>query len=136
MSNDLIRHNRPVSSRLHPIVYAAMACLALWLVVSAWAFASDSYVAWLLAVVSGFILIVVSLLFILSRVGSHDPGAHQSDAMRQYKNFHDWRSGDFEMWRDRVKGTRAAIEILLPLAAVAFGMSAFAIVYLSVHSAA
>jgi hypothetical protein len=32
-------------------------------------------------------------------------------------------------WQDRLKGRNAAIEILLPLAAVAFGMSAFAIAY-------
>src|SRR5262245_31265560 len=39
MSTELIRHNRPISDHLHPAVYAAMAGLALWLVVSVWGFA-------------------------------------------------------------------------------------------------
>jgi hypothetical protein len=36
-------------------------------------------------------------------------------------------AGDFVTWQDRLKGANAAIEILLPLAAVAFGMTALGI---------
>ncbi len=39
-----------------------------------------------------------------------------------------WAAGDLDTWQDRVKGRNAAIEMLLPIAAVAFGMTAFGIV--------
>ena len=41
-------------------------------------------------------------------------------------SFRDWRSGDFAVWGSRVHGTDAAIDMLLPLAAVAFGLTAMA----------
>jgi hypothetical protein len=36
-----------------------------------------------------------------------------------------WLSGDFETWQYRLKGSEAAIQILLPIAAVSFGRTAF-----------
>ena len=41
---------------------------------------------------------------------------------------HDWTSGDFETWQGRLKGKDAAVQILLPIASVAFGMTLFAII--------
>ena len=93
---------------------------------------SYPYADWLLVVVSGFILAVVALIFVLARVGSHDPGAGKSKVMKEAK-FRDWAGGEFSTWQDHVRGKNAAIEILLPLAAVAFGMPAIAIVYLGVY---
>jgi hypothetical protein len=101
-----------------------MAALALWLVVSVWGFAGDGYADWLLFVVTTFIFIVVTLLFVLSRVRR----PHDSETVHEDPFFH-WASGDFITWQDRLKGRNAAIEVLLPLAAVAFGMSAFAVAY-------
>jgi hypothetical protein len=121
-----------VATTLHSKIYVAMAGLAVWLVLSVWGFAGGGYADWLLVVVSGFILLVVSLMFVISRVGTHDPGAKAAAA--EEGKFGDWVSGEFATWQDKVKGKNAAIEILLPLAAVAFGMSAFAIIYLSVHT--
>jgi hypothetical protein len=43
--------------------------------------------------------------------------------------FSDWAAGQFETWQDRVKGANAAAEIILPIAAAAVGMTAFAIVF-------
>jgi hypothetical protein len=43
--------------------------------------------------------------------------------------FRDWRSGDFAVWQARLRGLHAAIDILLPLAAVAFGLTAIGIVF-------
>jgi hypothetical protein len=40
-----------------------------------------------------------------------------------------WAAGELDTWQDRVKGTNAAVEMLLPVAAVAFGMTAFGIVF-------
>jgi hypothetical protein len=39
-----------------------------------------------------------------------------------------WLQGEFATWTDREKGSLAAVEILLPLAAVAFGLTALGIV--------
>lgn len=127
MSNDIIRHNRPISDHLHPFVYFAVAALALWFIVSAWGFAGDGYTDWLLVVVSGFISIVVALMLVLSQVGRKKPGLGEPDAHKD--SFQHWASGEFVTWQDRAKGKNAAIEILLPLAAVAFGMTAIVIAY-------
>jgi hypothetical protein len=51
-------------------------------------------------------------------------------------SFHDWRSGDFAVWDSKLRGTHAAIDMLLPLAAVAFGLTALGIVFLICASAA
>jgi hypothetical protein len=42
----------------------------------------------------------------------------------------DWITGDFVVWGSRLHGTQAAIDMLLPLAAVAFGLTALEIVFL------
>ena len=39
-----------------------------------------------------------------------------------------WLRGRFATWTDHEKGSLAAVEILLPLAAVAFGLTALGIV--------
>jgi hypothetical protein len=43
-------------------------------------------------------------------------------------SFREWMTGSFDTWQDRVKGHNAAVEVLLPMAAIAIGMTAFAIV--------
>jgi hypothetical protein len=42
----------------------------------------------------------------------------------------DWSAGDFAVWGSKLKSTHAAIDMLLPLAAVAFGLTAIGIVFL------
>jgi len=125
----------PVSDHLHPLVYIAMAGLALWFAVSAWGFATDGYADYLLAVVSGFIFIAVALPYVLSRVWRK---SRRRDAAGQDgKLFGEWASGQFATWQDRVRGTNAAVEVLLPIAAAAFGMTAFGIMlHIAAHSAA
>jgi hypothetical protein len=41
----------------------------------------------------------------------------------------DWASGSFEIRQDRLKGANAIAEILLPIAAVALGMTVLGIVF-------
>lgn len=136
MGKDFIRQNRRLSHRLHPRVYTAMAMLAGWIAVAVWAFGTDSYSDYLLAIVSGFIFIVVALAYVLSRVGTRDPGAPPRERARETEreSFRDWALGEFDTWQDRVSASNAAVEILLPMAAIAFGMTAIGVVYLIVHS--
>ena len=44
--------------------------------------------------------------------------------------FRDWRGGDVEVWGSKLRSTHAAIDVLLPLMAVAFGLTAIGIVFL------
>ena len=39
--------------------------------------------------------------------------------------FRDWRVGDFAVWDNKLRGTHAAIDMLLPFAAVAIGLTGF-----------
>jgi hypothetical protein len=48
---------RPASDRLHPLVYKAIAACILIFAWSVWGFAEDGHVAYLIAVVTGFVLI-------------------------------------------------------------------------------
>ena len=112
---------KQTTGQLHPRVYALIAGLAAWLVVSVWIFSSAGATDYLLAIVSGFIFIVVALQFILSRQGP------ATDA-EERPTFRSWRSWDFDTWTGRLSGSRATVEILIPIAAVAFGMTAFGIV--------
>ena len=69
-------HDRTLSDGLHPLIYKALAGLALWLVVSAWiGFDGQGYVSFLLVVVTGFFLIAAAIPYLLWRVWrSNSPG--------------------------------------------------------------
>ena len=116
----------PVLDHVHPFVYIALVGLALWFVLSVWGFAGDGYADYLLAVVSGFIFIVVALTSTLwwQWWKNRRPGA----ARENQESLRSWAASELDTWQDRVKGSNAAIEMLLPIAAVALGMTAFGIV--------
>jgi hypothetical protein len=135
MNNETVRPNRPASDRLHPLIYLALVSAALAFALAVWTFAGDRYTDYILVIVTGFALIAVGLPMILSRVGQTSAGskprAHRSEPLRE------WIQGDFETWQDRVKGANAAVEILLPLSAIAIGMVAIGIVlHLTAHGGA
>jgi hypothetical protein len=96
---------------------------AAWFVIAIWGFASDSYTDWLLVVVSAFALIAVGIPAILSCVG--DAEKPKQPGLR------DWVCGDFATWTDRSKAGNAAVEILLPLGAIALGMTVIAVVFMA-----
>jgi len=132
--------DRGVSQELHPRVYALAIGLAAWLVLSVWSFAAGGGTAdYLLFIVSGFIFVAVGLPFILSRVQRADDGAMDDGAPREIRplSFRDWAAKDFAIWEGRLSGAQAALQVLLPIAAVAFGMTAFGIaVHIAEHSGA
>jgi hypothetical protein len=114
-----------VTRLLHPRVYGLLIGLALWLVLSVWLFAGGGIADYLLAIVSGFIVIAVALPLILSRVQRTDsPGGDNEP-----RSFRDWAATDFDTWQGRLSGAQAAAQILLPIAAVAFGMTIFGIAF-------
>jgi hypothetical protein len=125
MSKDSYRPTRPITDHLHPGVYVALVFLALWFVVSAWGFGGDGHTDYLLVVASGLILFAVAIPITLWRIWR----SHPHEEAPPTRSLREWASTrEFRTWQDRVKAKNAAIEILLPIAAVAFGMSIFAII--------
>ena len=123
----------PSTDRLPLAVYAALAGFVLWMVIAAWGFAGPGYADVALTVVTGLLLVAIAIPFVLWRVArANDP------EQRTPEKFSRWASGQFEIWQDRQKGAAAATEIVMPLAAAAIGMTAFAIVfhYAAAHAGA
>jgi len=126
MTQMMARHNRPVSSALHPYVYAAMVGLVLVFVVSAWAFfGGGENMELLLAVVTGFFVMATAVPFALWLTWRN---RHVEAERTESISFRDWASGEFDTGQGRRKAVDAAVEVLLPIAAVAFGMVAMGIV--------
>jgi hypothetical protein len=117
---------RPSSKQLHPWVYAAIAGLALCYLLAVWfGFAGSEYTDYLLTIASFFVLGAMALPFVAWQVWRAN---RNSSGTRSSQSFRQWARGEFDVGQGHVSGATATIEILLPIAAVAFGMLAFAIV--------
>ena len=121
----------PITSRLHRRVFGLLIGLAAWFALAVWGFAGVGETDYLLVIVSGFIFVVMALVLILSRVGrTHRPTNDDSaKAGNKALSFYDWATSDFDTWQGRLSGMQAAIMILLPIAAAAIGMTAFAVAF-------
>jgi hypothetical protein len=129
MSRELVAHNRPVFDQLHPNIYRAAVGLVAWFALAAWVlFDRRNDIELPLDIVSVLLLVAVLLPWSLSLVWKR----HRMPDERQAHRipFRDWRIGDFAVWGGKLRGTQAAIDMLLPLAAVAFGLTAIGIVFL------
>jgi hypothetical protein len=110
----------------------AAAGLLIWFVVAAWLlFGGAGYIELVLTMVSVLVFMALAIPLALWRTnqtaqrldGSPRPAEQTSETLDK------WLRGRFVTWTDREKGSTAAIEILLPLAAVAFGITALGIVF-------
>jgi hypothetical protein len=117
----------PISDSLHPLVNMAIIGLVLMFVAAVWIFfASDPYGAWLDVVITGLFVIAIAiptlcwLTWRRNADGATD-GGHPS--------FHDWAVGEFDTSTGPVKGASATAEVLLPIAAVAVGMTVLGLVF-------
>ena len=133
--------NRPAPSsdqltdRLHPLVHIAAAGLLVWFVVAAWLlFGGAGYIELALTMVSVLVFMAIMIPTALYRTSvraerrrAADAGASE-DAEQPPEPLGAWLRGRFATWTDQEKGATAAVEILLPLAAVAFGLTAIGIV--------
>jgi hypothetical protein len=133
MVRDLVDHNKPVFDHLHPRIYTAAIGFVAWFALAAWILFDHRVdkvddMALPLAMVTVLLLFAVLLTTALSQVWKRHqmPGeGHARDIA-----FCDWRHGDFTVWGSKLKSMDAAIDILLPLAAAAFGLTAIGIVFL------
>jgi hypothetical protein len=124
----------PISDSLHPLVNMAIIGLVLMFVAAVWIFfASDPYGAWLDVVITGLFVIAIAiptlcwLTWRRNADGATD-GGHPS--------FHDWAVGEFDTSTGPVKGASATAEVLLPIAAVAVGMTVLGLVFYIIASGA
>jgi len=115
---------RPTDA-LHPLVFRAAIAFTIWLVMATWAFfAHQGYMELVLMVVTGFFGVALGIPYILWRISRKDPrGARTSTADSPEGSFRNWASGEFRSGQGNIKGSHAAIQILLPLAAAAFAMT-------------
>lgn len=120
------RSNLPASQALPRGLYGIIVALAGWLVLSVWGFAGDGDTGLVLAVVSLFIGIAVGLSLLLAAIHRRHHRQRPDDG--EASSLTEWLGRDFESHTGRLKGAAAAAQILLPLAAVAFGMTIFALV--------
>lgn len=120
------RADLPVSPLLHRNVHWIIVGLAVWLLLSVWGFAGTGYTGLVLTVVSLFIGIAVMLPLTMWQIAKRRSRIEPDDDTDP--SFGEWLSRDFDAQSGRVKASAAAVEIILPIAAVAIGMTVFALV--------
>jgi hypothetical protein len=130
-----------VFDELHPVVHKAAAGLLIWFVVAAWLlFSGAGYIELALGMVSMLVFMALAIPTTLWRAGAAARRAREAaDAATESAGkptaetspmtFRAWLRGRFATWTDVEKPSTAAIEVLLPLAAVAFGLTAIGVVF-------
>ncbi|WP_159589421.1 hypothetical protein [Chelativorans xinjiangense] len=109
---------------LHPGVYRAVVGLTALYVLAVWyGFSGREYTDYLLFVVTAFLAFCVGLASTAGRLQRQHPSARPASR----DSFERWAKTYVDVADKPVKGYIATVEILLPLAAVAFGMLAFAV---------
>jgi len=135
MSTDLTRPNRPVSDHVPSIVYKSAAGAVVLFVVLAWIFFGGwPHMGLVLAVVSAFFFMTLAIPFALWLTWRRH--RESSSAPDEAMSLRAWAAGEFATWQGHLKGTNAAVEILLPIAATAVGMLAIGIVFYVVSAGA
>lgn len=115
------------TARIHSRVYEAIVGLSALYLIAAWfAFSGPGRTEYLLVVVTGFVAFCIGLVEASRRVGEDRPETRT----RRRDDFRRWMRSRVDVADKPIRGYDAAIEILLPLAAVAFGMLAFGILTL------
>ena len=133
MSRELLAHNKPTFDHLHPSIYGAAVGLVAWFALMAWVlFDRSSDTSLSLMFVSVLFLVAVLLPWSLSLIWKRDQMPFERHP--QPTSFREWREGDFAVWGATLHGTHAAIDVLLPLVAVSFGLTAIGIVFVIVRA--
>ena len=121
-------HDRPMHDGLHPFVYRSMIALTIWLVLSVWVFFNrGAYVGLTLAMITVFFVILVGIPVLIWKTWQHNAPAEETREPNE--SFDAWASQSFATRTGALSGREAAIQILLPIAAVSIGMFIFGLVY-------
>jgi hypothetical protein len=126
-----IPQTSPRTDELHPRIYSAVVGLTIWLVLSVWLlFSRGSYEGLTLAVITLFFTVLVGIPILLWLTWRHNAAPHEhGDGSAP---FDEWSAKTFETWTGDLSGRHASIQILLPIAAVAIGMTVFGLVFMLV----
>ena len=127
MRSDMSLHDS--TDRLHPAIFRAITGFLMIFVASAWGFFAGGYTGWVLAIVTLFALIVTAIPLDLWRIWRNQRATVGRGAAPAPGSFADWLGGEFETWQARMRGTDAAVTLLLPIAAAACGEIAFSVVF-------
>ena len=124
-----------ISDSLHPLVNMAITALVLMFIAAVWMFFdSGPYEAWLDVVVTGLFVIAIAIPALLWLTWRRNAGDDARD--ESHLSFRDWAGGDFDTLTGPVKGANATAEVLLPIAAVAVGMTVLGLVFHIIASGA
>src|SRR5262249_48617852 len=118
---------RPERRELMSLVFKAVLVLAGLFVLAAWGFSGGGLTNVMLAVVSYVVAVYALLMTLLWLTRRRHPRPDLGDAQGP-DMFGQWTRRHVETGTGPVPGKLAAIETLLPIAAVAVGMVAFAVV--------
>ena len=122
------RHKQSIRDGLQPLVYRSIIALTVWLVLSVWIFFNrGAYTGLTLAMITLFFLIVVSIPVLIWKSWQHN--APPEETREPVESFDAWASQSFATWTGALSGREAAMQILLPIAAVAVGMTIFGLVF-------
>ena len=127
MSDHARHHNLPLNNGLHPLIYKAMVALTIWLLLSVWIlFGGGAYVGLILTMITVLFVIIMGIPTLIWLSWQHNTPPNEQGVVESYRN---WAIHQFSTWTENLSGSAAAAQILLPLAAVAFGMTIFGLVY-------
>ncbi len=122
-----VGHNRPVNTALHPLVYKTLVGLVAWLVLSIWLlFDGTHYIELIVAMITVFFVIATGipvLIWMTWRRRAAHPDRPPDETFRL------WATQQFRAWTGDLSGGAAAVQVLLPIAAVSIGMTVFGLVY-------
>ena len=117
----------PISDSLHPLVNMAIIGLVLMFVSAVWMFFdSDPYGAWLDVVITGLFVIAIAIPALCWLTWRRNADTARDEG---HPSFRDWSVGEFDTSTGPVKGANATAEVLLPIAAVAVGMTVLGLVF-------
>ena len=131
MTREPVAHNRPANetyTQLHSAIPKIAAGLVAWFVLMAWIFFDrQSFVALPLAFITVLFLVAgvcFSGSFLVWYRHQPDYGKHPNEVP-----FRDWITGKFAVWGSQQSARQATTDILLPIAAAAFGITAMGTIY-------
>jgi len=118
----------PTHDGLHPLVYRTIIALMILLLLSIWVFFDHgAYVGLTLAVITVFFVILASIPLLIWKTWQHN--APTADTQPENESFGAWEDDEFATWTGKFSGREAAMQTLLPIAAVSIGMFVFGLVY-------
>jgi hypothetical protein len=122
------QHDRR-TNELHPLVYRGMIGLTIWLVLSVWAlFSRGAYEGVTLSVITLFFVVLVGIPVVLWLTWRRNTDAYEHRG--DMPTFREWSSHSFVTCTGGVSGREATMQILLPIGAVAIGMTIFGLAFL------